>query len=78
MISDRESDIYEHFARRPANVELLVRSNWNRKIKLNRTKSRDCLRLSMACRKRARFSVTIPAAPGRKERTAELACASRP
>src|SRR5262249_15492571 len=34
VISDRESDIYEHFARRPANVELLVRANWNRKIQL--------------------------------------------
>ena len=33
VISDRESDIYEHFAQRPANVELLVRSNWNRNIK---------------------------------------------
>jgi hypothetical protein len=27
LISDRESDIYEHFAQRPANVELIVRSN---------------------------------------------------
>src|SRR5581483_1562387 len=34
VISDRESDIYEHFAQRPANVELLVRSNWNRKVEL--------------------------------------------
>jgi len=30
----RESDIYEHFARRPANVDLIVRASWNRKIKL--------------------------------------------
>ena len=29
VISDRESDIYEHFAQRPENVELIVRSNWN-------------------------------------------------
>jgi hypothetical protein len=34
VISDRESDIYEHFAQRPANIELIVRSNWNRKIEL--------------------------------------------
>ena len=34
VISDRESDIYEHFARRPANVELIVRASWNRKIKI--------------------------------------------
>ena len=34
VISDRESDIYEHFAQRPANIELIVRANWNRKIEL--------------------------------------------
>ena len=31
-VSDRESDIYEHFASRPANVDLLVRSHHNRRI----------------------------------------------
>src|SRR6202000_1615643 len=28
VISDRESDIYEHFARRRANAELIVRASW--------------------------------------------------
>ena len=73
VISDRESDIYEHFAQRPANVELIVRSSWNRKIEL---KSGDCAKqfaFMDGLPEAARFSVTVPAAPGRKERVAELA-----
>ena len=31
-VSDRESDIYEHFARRPDNTHLIVRACQNRKI----------------------------------------------
>ena len=72
-----ESDIYEHFAQRPANVELIVRSGWNRKIEL---KSGDCAKqfaFMDGFPEAARFSVTVPAAPGRKERVAELPCASR-
>jgi hypothetical protein len=73
VISDRESDIYEHFGQRPANIELIVRSNWNRKIELE---SGVCTQLAGFVDdlpEAARFSVTIPAAPGRKERIAELA-----
>src|SRR5262249_19911448 len=33
VVSDRESDIYEHFACRPANTHLIVRACQNRKIK---------------------------------------------
>jgi DDE family transposase len=73
VISDRESDIYEHFAHRPANVELLVRSNWNRKIKLNPGSSTQLIAFVESLPEAARFRVTIPAAPGRKERMAELA-----
>jgi hypothetical protein len=73
MISDRESDIYEHFAQRPVNVELLVRSNWNRKINLPSGASTQLFTFVDALPEAARFSVTIPAAPGRKERTAVLA-----
>jgi len=73
VISDRESDIYEHFAQRPANVELLVRSNWNRKIKLDSGASTQLFAFVDRLPEAARFSVTIAAAPGRKERTAELA-----
>ena len=73
VISDRESDIYEHFAQRPANVELLVRSNWNRKIKLESGASTQLFAFVDSLPEATRFSVTIPAAPGRKERTAQLA-----
>jgi len=73
VISDRESDIYEHFAQRPVNVELLVRSSWNRKIKLPSGASTQLFTFIDGLPEAARFSVTIPAAPGRKERTAVLA-----
>src|SRR6202790_2763245 len=73
VISDRESDIYEHFARRPANVDLIVRASWNRKIELQPGASAQLFAFIDGLPEAARFSVTIPAAPGRKERTAELA-----
>jgi hypothetical protein len=73
VISDRESDIYEHFAQRPANVELIVRANWNRKIKLKSGAFAKQFAFVDGLPEAARFSVTIPAAPGRKERIAELA-----
>ena len=73
VISDRESDIYEHFARRPANVELIVRASWNRKIELQSGASAQLFGFVDSLPEAARFSVTIPAAPGRKERTAKLA-----
>jgi len=73
VISDRESDIYEHFARRPANIELIVRASWDRQVKLTSGKSARLFAFSDRLQKVAQFSVTIPAAPGRKERTAQLA-----
>ena len=73
VISDRESDIYEHFARRSANVELIVRASWNRKIELQSGASAQLFAFADGLPEAARFNVTIPAAPGRKERTAQLA-----
>ena len=72
VISDRESDIYEHFARRPANVELIVRASWNRKIEPQSGASAQLFAFVDSLPEAARFSVKIPAAPGRKERTADL------
>jgi hypothetical protein len=73
-VSDRESDIYEHFARRPDNVDLIVRACQNRKIE---TDDGDQINLLFShvdgLPERGRFEVKIPAAPGRKARTAELA-----
>ena len=46
-VSDRESDIYEHFARRPDNVHLIVRACQNRKIE---TDDADQINLLFASR----------------------------
>jgi hypothetical protein len=52
VISDRESDFYELFATRPANVELIVRAGQNRRIELPAQELGDgcCSRSSTACR----------------------------
>lgn len=76
VVSDRESDIYELFAQpRPANMELIVRASQNRRIKPSGQEPEDELLFSFIDRQpeQGRFVVTIPAAPGRKARTAELA-----
>jgi hypothetical protein len=69
LVSDRESDIYELFAVRPATVDLIVRACQNRRV------AEDGLLFSVVdeLREQGRFVVTIPAAPGRKARSAELA-----
>lgn len=73
-VSDRESDIYEHFARRPSNVQLIVRTCQNRKIE---TDSEDPTTLLFShvdgLPEQGRFKAEIPAAPGRKARATELA-----
>ena len=68
VIGDRESDIYEQFARRPENVHLLTRAAQDR-----------CLapvgRLFAAIDawpERQRETIVLPAQPGRRERTACL------
>lgn len=73
VVSDRESDFYEHFARRPINTHLIVRACQNRKIK--DPKDADALLFTFIddLPETDRYSVKIPAAPGRKARTAELA-----
>lgn len=69
VVSDRESDFYELFAQRPANVQVIVRACQNRRI------APDGLLFSLIDGRpeQGQFEVTIPAAPGRKARTAELA-----
>jgi Transposase DDE domain len=73
-VSDRESDIYEHFARCPSNMHLIVRACQNRTIE---TDDADQVNLLFAhidgLPEQDRFKVKIPAAPRRKEREAELA-----
>jgi Transposase DDE domain len=73
-VSDRESDIYEHFARRPSNVHLIVRACQNRKIE---TENADQINRLFAhvdsLPEQGRLDAKIPAAPRRKARTTELA-----
>ena len=73
-VSDRESDIYEHFARRPSNVHLIVRACQNRQIETDREDPISLLFPHVdSLPEQGRLKVKIPAAPGRKARVAELA-----
>jgi hypothetical protein len=73
-VSDRESDIYEHFGRRPSNVHLIVRACQNRLIVAEATQTSALLFAVLdSIPEQGRFSVEIAAAPGRKARVAELA-----
>lgn len=75
VVSDSESDFYELFARRPATVELIVRCCQNRCIEppAERPEERLLFPFIDASQPQGRFLVTIPAAPGRQARSAELA-----
>jgi hypothetical protein len=73
VVSDQESDFYEHFARRPTNTHLIVRACQNRKIKRSEDTSTLLFTFVDGLPEAGRYSVTIPAAPGRKERVADLA-----
>jgi Transposase DDE domain len=74
VVSDRESDIYEHFAQRPQNVELIVRACQNRRIDGGGADGSAYLFAFVdGLPEAGRFLAKIPAAPGRKEREAELA-----
>jgi hypothetical protein len=73
VVCDREGDIYELFARRPHNVELIVRSGQNRRITMEGQNDAVLFTFADALPEQGRFVVAIPAAPGRKARTAELA-----
>jgi hypothetical protein len=74
VVSDQESDIYEHFASRPQNVDLLVRARNNRKIETDPEVAGALLFPFIdGLPEQGRFRATIPAAPGRKQRVADLA-----
>src|SRR5208282_2208488 len=63
VVSDRESDFYELFAERPANVQLIVRACQNRRIELPTQEPGDRLLFSFIERQpeEGRLVVTIPA-----------------
>jgi hypothetical protein len=69
MIADRESDIFEAFAQRPAGVELLVRSAQDRSLGDG---GRLFARVD-ALPEAGRARIDLPAKPGRKAREALLA-----
>jgi hypothetical protein len=73
-VSDRESDIYEHFATRPSSMHLIVRACQNRQIETDGENAINLLFVHTdGLQEQGRLTVKIPAAPGRKAREAELA-----
>jgi hypothetical protein len=73
-VSDRESDIYEHFAFRPSGAHLIVRACQNRRIEMDDEEQQIDLLFSHidSLPEAGRLNVNIPAAPGRKARSSEL------
>jgi DDE family transposase len=69
MVSDRESDIYDLFARRPAHVDLLCRSAQPRAMTTGGLLPAHCAGLP----EQARATIEVPAGPGRTARTATVA-----
>jgi hypothetical protein len=72
-VSDRESDIYEHFAACPTNMHLIVRACQNRQIETKGDQPGLLFCYADGLPENGRFKAEIPAAPGRKARVAELA-----
>jgi hypothetical protein len=73
MVSDRESDFYELFVKRPQNVELVVRACQNRRIEGAEEDPGLLFGFIDAQPEQGRFVMTIPAAPGRRARDATFA-----
>jgi hypothetical protein len=74
VVSDRESDIYEHFASCPQGTHLIVRACQNRRIEADEEEQIDLLFAHIdSLPEQGRFKLKIPAAPGRKARSSELA-----
>jgi len=75
VVEDREGDIYEQFACRASNVHLIVRACQNRRIETDTQAHTSALLAPFvdSLPEQGRLAVTIPAASGRKARTAELA-----
>lgn len=73
MVADRESDIYELFAARPANVDLVVRAGQNRRVATSLGEPDLLFALIDGQPEQDRFATMIPAAPGRTAREATLA-----
>jgi hypothetical protein len=74
MLCDREGDMYELFAHRADHVDLVVRACQNRRIEPVAPGAAQLLfDLIEGQPEEGRLTVTVPAAPGRQARSAELA-----
>jgi len=74
VLCDREGDMYELFAQRPANVQLIVRACQNRRIEQSAPTDEGLLFAFIDSQpEQGRATVQVPAAPGRSARRAELA-----
>ena len=69
VVADRESDIYEQFARRPESVHLLTRAAQDRCL----AETGRLFATMDAWPEQHRETIVLPAQPGRRERTACLA-----
>ena len=74
VVADRESDIYEGFARRPGNVHLITRAAQDRVVESDDRLFAHIDQLPSA----GEFETVIPAAPGRSSRDATLAARFAP
>jgi hypothetical protein len=73
VIADREGDIYEEFAYRPAGIELLIRANYDRALKEGSTLY-ECME---GVPELGRQTIDLYAQPGRPARQAVLALRTR-
>jgi hypothetical protein len=73
MVSDRESDFYELFAKRPQNVDLVVRACQNRRIEDVEEGPDLLFSFIDAQPEQSRFAMKIPAVPGRRARDTKFA-----
>ena len=68
VVADREGDIYEDFACKPSGQEVLIRAGQDRAL----ASGSRLFAATAALAEAGRRTVELPAAPGRKARTAEL------
>lgn len=74
IVSDRESDIYEHFVQCPPNAHQIVRACQNRCIETDSKAASDTLFAYIdSLPEQGRLEVKIPPAPGRAARDTQLA-----
>jgi hypothetical protein len=74
VVSDRESDIFEDFVRRPSHVDLVLRAAQNRSITGSNGAKSPLFAFADSLPEQHRLSnVAIPGAPGRKPRMTDLA-----